>query len=183
MKFVLFLILLVPTVLYLFENELGNKVSASDLMGVWKAEDGAVIELKNDGTCRITSMNFSRITSLECYNGKRITVAGKWNYMGYFKQIPLNHINKLLLEVYDGKHKVNYHLEFHIRQRDFLLGEADPCEIYMHVPGKERYEFRRPQLKGPSGTKVVMKTDGTFRAGALDKWRVKKVNGVIRKTL
>lgn len=156
MKFVLFLILMVVTGYYLFEDELGNKVCASDLMGVWKADDGAVIELKNDGTCRITSMNFSRVTSLECYNGKRVTITGKWNYMGYFKHIPLNHKNKLLLEVYDGKHKVNYHLKFHVRQSNFLLGEAAPNGIYMHMSGKERYEFRRPQLKGPSETKVVM---------------------------
>lgn len=69
----------------------GEKMKDKDFIGVWRAEDGAIIELKSDGKFIARNIDFSKIeyAKSELLN-KKLSFEGKWHLSIAQKMIELD---------------------------------------------------------------------------------------------
>lgn len=143
MRYILLTVILIGSIFYLFEDELKDKVCASDLMGVWEMGDDAFIELKNDGSCQFMKVDFSQFSNLDCYKNKRVSLSGKWDYKEYFKHIPFTQENKLCLVIKDNEYDVTFSLALSVKSGRNLLGEKTSLKLYAQTVEKKKYELRK----------------------------------------
>lgn len=144
MRFLFVFLLVGVAFCYVGKDVFWKNASAPDFMGIWRAEDGAMIELKNDGSCRVIKMDFGKLVHWECYEGKKVSLTGRWNYNDFFMQERQTvNENKILLELSDPRsEKVKYSLVL-MNRRNFLWKKEIPSTIYTNMLGKEKYEFKR----------------------------------------
>lgn len=143
MRYILFIVILIGALYYLFGDKLIDKVDASDLLGVWKMEDKAFIELRNDGVCQLVKVDFSQFSNLDCYKGKRVSLSGKWDYKANYRNLPFMQNNKLWLVIKDDESDVIYKLAFSVKSGRNLLGERKFIKLCTQTLEIKKYEWSK----------------------------------------
>lgn len=67
--------------LFLFFQSCNNsKPGREYFVGTWKANDGAIIELYDNGKCKAIGLNYYKIYPFEKYQNQLLNFEGSWNF-------------------------------------------------------------------------------------------------------
>lgn len=82
----------------------GPKPKKEDFVGFWKADDGAIVRLKEDNTCIVEKISYDKIYDFEEYKNKRLSFSGNWDLISVDKKLQIDVIyNENETYVYKGK--------------------------------------------------------------------------------
>ncbi|MDY6405911.1 MAG: hypothetical protein SPK97_02105 [Bacteroidales bacterium] len=108
------------------------------MVGIWKANDGATIELRYDGTC--TLRNVQRIIENSHYSGGDEDTAVTWNYDGYWYIEP---------ELYsDSKDTLGYKLHLDsrppsLRKEEKINWNKGGYDVLLYIHNKKESYSRK----------------------------------------
>jgi len=125
-----------------------------DFVGVWKSNDGAVIELGADGNYTATQIDYYNVYFEKEHKGKKFDFAGKWEIISESKKSKIElHTDATFKDVgidktytYNGEvrsHKLG--LTFEI-SGEGLLGDTPPWHLFVWIGDPDdvsKYKFVR----------------------------------------
>ncbi|MBQ6764147.1 MAG: hypothetical protein IJP45_03055 [Paludibacteraceae bacterium] len=99
----------------------------SQIVGVWKAEDGAIIELHEDGTCSLHNVQ-RLIEYTACV--RREDTCSVWNFNGYWRIEPM-------LSDYNSTDTIAYKVNLDSRPPLKGTWEMGDCEVRLRIHNKK----------------------------------------------
>ena len=75
----------------LFQSCNSSAPQKNDFIGTWKADDGAVIEIYNNGKCKASRLNYYKLYPFEKYKNELLSFDGTWNFTN--NEVPQLHLS------------------------------------------------------------------------------------------
>lgn len=109
------------------------KFNEDDFVGIWKAEDGAVIEIYYNGRCKATGLNYYNIYPFNEHKNRQLNFEGTWDFTnGGDAQLHLSY-NEGKTYHYKGETK-EYKAGFDLSiLGKGLFGNKPPFDLYKYI--------------------------------------------------
>ncbi len=122
-----FLIMLMSFLLLSCNKE---KPERDYFIGVWKADDGAMIKFYGNGKCKASKLNYYNIHPFEKYRKRLLSFEGSWNFNS--DKIHLSYSKEETYK-YEGK-VIDYKagIDFHISGQG-MFGCKPPWNLYLFI--------------------------------------------------
>lgn len=122
-----------------------EKYKEEDFVGIWKSNDGAIIQLKSDFSFIANSLDFSKIyyPFYKCKN-KKTDCIGKWKYT-------MNSQKERVIYVLCDVDNKQRSFSFYISGKG-VLGNKPPWDLYVDIGDPDdmnRYVFTKEQGSAP----------------------------------
>lgn len=102
---------------------------STEIVGVWTADDGAIIEINNDGTCILHNVNKKGINNYYYYFGTTDEKSSFYNFSGYWRITPdVSHGDTICYQICLDARPT--HL---LTKEEKMQWDKGGCVVYMNI--------------------------------------------------
>ncbi len=115
----------------LFHSCNSSAPKKNDFIGTWKADDGAVIEIYNNGKCKASRINYYKLHPFEKYKNELLSFEGTWNFTN--NEVPQLHLSYSEGKTYQYKGETKEYkagFDFEVSGQG-VFGNKPPWGLYM----------------------------------------------------
>jgi len=120
--------------LFLFFQSCSNpKLERKYFIGIWKAKDGALIEIYDNGKCKAIGLNHYNIHPFDKYKNQLLNFDGNWDFVD--KDEPKLHLSYYTGETYQYKGETKQSkngIDFSIEGQGLLQNKL-PFDLYVLI--------------------------------------------------
>lgn len=121
------------------------KPERKDFIGSWKADDGATLELYDNGTCTIKNLNYRNIYSFKGDTTTILSVNGQWDFVSVKGELQID-VSYSSGETYQYKGETKlYKKGFSLNiSGQGALGNKSPWDLYVFIGDPDdmnKYKF------------------------------------------